>query len=87
MSMRGAFILWSKEYGGYGNEEAAFEAGWYAAQQQAETPVTSTNNRRSAICPNCKNEVSIRNLEILCQCPHCKVDYPFVIRGKQHPVR
>ena len=41
MSMRGAFLGWSEEYGGYGNEEAAFEAGWNAALQLAETSNSS----------------------------------------------
>ena len=44
MSMRGAFLGWSEEYGGYGNEEAAFEAGWNAALQLAETSNSSHNS-------------------------------------------
>ena len=64
-------------------------AGWNncLSKIKACTHSISTNNRRSAICPECGHSVSVRDLEALYQCPHCKVDYPFVIRGKQHPVR
>jgi hypothetical protein len=37
--------------------------------------------QNTVVCPECGNTVSIRDLEALCQCPHCKVDYPFVITG------
>ena len=53
MSMRGAFLGWSEKYGGYGNEKSAFEAGWHAAQQLAEPPVTSTNNE-TLRCAECR---------------------------------
>jgi uncharacterized CHY-type Zn-finger protein len=59
----------------------------YARHKLAEAHPQADNNCRIAICPECRNAVSIYELEALCQCPHCKVDYPFVIRGKQHPVR
>jgi uncharacterized CHY-type Zn-finger protein len=59
----------------------------YARHKLAEAQSQADNNHRIAICPECGNSISIRDLEALCQCPHCKVDYPFIIRGNQHPVR
>jgi len=47
------------------------------------TPSASHNTGSHAICPECNNSVSIKELKALSQCPHCKVDYPFVVRGKQ----
>jgi hypothetical protein len=43
----------------------------------------TSNSRSIVICPECGNSVSMHDLKALCQCPHCKVDYPFIIRGKQ----
>ena len=57
------------------------------AVELVEEKFSSDNSQSDAICPECKNSVSIRDLELLRQCPHCKVDYPFIIHGKQHPVR
>ena len=37
----------------------------------------------TAICPECNNTVSIKELKLLCQCPHCKIDFPFIIHDKQ----
>ena len=42
-NMRGEFLQWSGEHGGFGCEEAAFEAGWSAALNTVVTPNTSTN--------------------------------------------
>lgn len=51
------------------------------------TQSTDKQQPQYAICPNCKNTVSIRNLEALLQCPHCKIDYPQKGWVKQHTMR
>ena len=57
MSMRGEFLEWSKVYGGEGNEELAFSAGWDAAQKLAVASNSSHNNARDETvrsCAECK---------------------------------
>jgi hypothetical protein len=41
--MRGEFLQWSGEHGGFGCRGPAFEAGWNAALNTVVTPNTSTN--------------------------------------------
>jgi Zn finger protein HypA/HybF involved in hydrogenase expression len=64
------------------NKLTAF-AAWEAATKAMAEKFTSHNTGSHAICPECNNSVSIKELKALSQCPHCKVDYPFVVRGKQ----
>ena len=52
-NMRGEFLRWSGEHGGYGCEEAAFEAGWEAALNTVVTPNTSTDKPSDEIKPEC----------------------------------
>jgi len=49
--LRGEFLEWSKEYGGEGNEELAFSAGWEAAQKLAEACNSSHNTQSTQPCP------------------------------------
>ena len=65
MSMRGEFLEWSKVYGGEGNEELAFSAGWDAAQKLAVASNSSHNKQSTPCCvPHCHNEGTVHLCEV-----------------------
>ena len=75
-NMRGEFLRWSGEHGGYGCEEAAFEAGWSAAQNAVETPNTSTNKASVPLVRLNYNYCPICGLRLLSD-SLCRDEHPY----------